>query len=225
MPIIARMLRKVPLGMSRPGWTGTGTVRPSGCRMMWWLPLIRVTSKPARSKAWPPWCRERRGLRTSGDVERQRQLWRHTNLFDEHRQGVMQVRDSLLGCGAVADRTDTGPQLSSRAPDAVFVLFQRVGHVNDPAHGLDCRRSPANRSHGRANGPPPSTGQRRRSGVSGPFDGQAEAWSAGPEFSDLSSHPQRRNSHDHRDSARPTRLAGFVIMGIWLFPRPFSHDH
>ena len=45
-PAIARMLRNVPLAMSRPGWTGTTTVRPSECRMTWWLPLILTTANP-----------------------------------------------------------------------------------------------------------------------------------------------------------------------------------
>jgi hypothetical protein len=51
MAMIARMLRSVPFGMSLPACTGTETARPSGCAMMWWLPLIRASAKPARSSA------------------------------------------------------------------------------------------------------------------------------------------------------------------------------
>jgi hypothetical protein len=50
-PVIARMLRSVPFGMSLPACTGTETVRPSACAMMWWLPLILAVVKPARSSA------------------------------------------------------------------------------------------------------------------------------------------------------------------------------
>jgi hypothetical protein len=49
MPIIARMFRKVPLAISRPAWTGTTTVRPSGWRITWWLPLILATGSFKRS--------------------------------------------------------------------------------------------------------------------------------------------------------------------------------
>ena len=42
---------QVPLAMSRPAWTGTTTVRPSGWRITRWLPLILTTVKPARSSA------------------------------------------------------------------------------------------------------------------------------------------------------------------------------
>ena len=64
MPMIARMFRRVPLAMSRPAWTGTTTVRPSGWRITRWLPLILATAKPARSS--PDHLRPRNGREGAG---------------------------------------------------------------------------------------------------------------------------------------------------------------
>jgi hypothetical protein len=43
--------RSVPFATSLPLCTGTVVPRPSGWRMMWWLPVTRATLNPARSKA------------------------------------------------------------------------------------------------------------------------------------------------------------------------------
>ena len=51
MPMMAKIFRRVPLAMSRPAWTGTTTVRPSGWRITRWLPLILTTVNPARPSA------------------------------------------------------------------------------------------------------------------------------------------------------------------------------
>ena len=51
MPMMAKTFRNVPFAMSRTACTGTATVRPSGWRITWWLPLTRTTSKPTRSSA------------------------------------------------------------------------------------------------------------------------------------------------------------------------------
>jgi hypothetical protein len=45
------MPRSVPFATSRLPCTGTVVPRPSGWRMMWWLPLTQATLKSWRSNA------------------------------------------------------------------------------------------------------------------------------------------------------------------------------
>ncbi len=114
--------------------------------MTWWLPLILVTVKPARSKArtsLTPGGQESR--KASGDVERQRQLLRCTNLLDERGQRATQILDRLFGAGAISHRTDTGPELSGRTPNTVFVLFDGVRHMNNAAHTASFSQTSAER--------------------------------------------------------------------------------
>ena len=63
------------------------------------------------------------------------------DLLAECGQRGPQVSNRLIWGGAITHRTDTWPELGGRTPYTVFILFHRVGHVNDAAHALDSRRS------------------------------------------------------------------------------------
>ncbi len=138
MPMIARMFRKVPLAISRPAWTGTTTVRPSGWRITRWLPLILTTVKPARSNAlttfapeWPG------GSRASGDVKGQRQLIRRADLGQQRFQRIPQIGNRGFRRRTITHRPDARAQLRGGAPDAVFVLFYDVRHMDYAGHNTD----------------------------------------------------------------------------------------
>lgn len=70
----------------------------------------------------------------SGNVECQRQLVRYPDFFDEQLHAGAQVGDRGLLRRPVAERGDTRTELSRGAPNAVFVLLDDVGHVNDTSH-------------------------------------------------------------------------------------------
>ena len=72
----------------------------------------------------------------SGNVEGQRQLVWYPHFFDEKLQARAQVGDCLFARRSVAERGYAGTQLGRGAPDAVFVLLDGVGHVNDASHGV-----------------------------------------------------------------------------------------
>jgi hypothetical protein len=64
------------------------------------------------------------------DIEGQGQLRRGTDLLDERGQRGPQVSNCLIRGGTITHRTDTRPELGGRTPYTVFILFDRVGHVN-----------------------------------------------------------------------------------------------
>jgi hypothetical protein len=70
----------------------------------------------------------------SGNVECQRHLVRYPHLFDEEFQAGAQVVESLIPRLPLAERGHTGPKLGRGTPDAVLVLLDDVGHVNDTSH-------------------------------------------------------------------------------------------
>ena len=72
----------------------------------------------------------------SGNVEGQRQLVWYPHFFDEKLQARAQVGDCLFARRSVTERGYAGTQLGRSAPDAVFVLLDGVGHVNDASHAV-----------------------------------------------------------------------------------------
>ena len=70
----------------------------------------------------------------SGDVERQSQLVGWPDYIDQSLKRGAQVGDRLLLRGAIADSSDARTKLGRGAPDAVLVLLDDVGHVNDTSH-------------------------------------------------------------------------------------------
>ena len=138
MPIIARMFRKVPLAISRPAWTGTTTVRPSGWRITWWLPLILATVNPARSSALTTFAPGMAGREpASGDVKSQRQLIRRAYFGEQGLQRVPQVGNRGFRRRTVANCADARAQLRGGTPDTILVLLDGVRHMDYTGHNAD----------------------------------------------------------------------------------------
>ena len=70
----------------------------------------------------------------SGNVECQRHLVRYPHLFNEELQAGAQVGECLVPGLSVAERGNARTELSRGTPDAVLVLLDDVGHVNDTSH-------------------------------------------------------------------------------------------
>jgi hypothetical protein len=73
----------------------------------------------------------------SGNVECQRHLVRYPYLFDEEFQTGTQVGERLVLSRSLTERSHTGAELGRSAPNAVLVLLDDVGHVNDTSHSFD----------------------------------------------------------------------------------------
>jgi hypothetical protein len=111
------------------------TVRPSGWRITRWLPLILTTVKPARSSALTTFAPAMAG-REPGIRRRQGSASAHpgADLGEPRFQRVPQIGNRSFRCHPVAYRTDARAQLRGGAPDAVFVLFDDIRHVDDAGH-------------------------------------------------------------------------------------------
>jgi hypothetical protein len=72
--------------------------------------------------------------RESGDVECQSQLVRWSDNIEQSLKRRAQVGDRRFLRRPVADSSDAWPKLGRGAPDAVLVLLDDVGHVNDTGH-------------------------------------------------------------------------------------------
>jgi hypothetical protein len=70
----------------------------------------------------------------SGYVECHSQLAGWPDHIEQRLKRGAQVSDSLFLCRPVANRTNTWPDQGRSAPDAVFVLLDGVGHVNESCH-------------------------------------------------------------------------------------------
>lgn len=84
----------------------------------------------------PSGHRERREREASGDVEGQRQFNRHAELGNQSGEGLPQVGDGFFRSLAFSVGSHTRTKLGVGTPNAVFVLFDCVGDVNDAAHGI-----------------------------------------------------------------------------------------
>jgi hypothetical protein len=72
----------------------------------------------------------------SGDVEGQRQLIRRTYLGEQDFERLAQVGDRGFLGRAIAGRADARAELGRGAPDAVLVLLDGVGHMNNARHEI-----------------------------------------------------------------------------------------
>jgi hypothetical protein len=77
----------------------------------------------------------------SGNVECQRHLVRYPHLFDEKFQAGAQIGERLVPGLSISERSYARAELGRGAPDAVLVLLDDVGHVNDTSHSIDFARS------------------------------------------------------------------------------------
>lgn len=75
----------------------------------------------------------------SGDVACKRQLVGWFDHIEQRIQCGTQVGDRLFLGSSVANRANTRTEHSGGAPDAVLVLLDRVGHVNDLGHAIQYR--------------------------------------------------------------------------------------
>ena len=75
----------------------------------------------------------------SGHVERQSHLVRWPDLFDQKFQSLTQVGKRSFLRRPVAKRGDARTKLRGAAPDAVLVLLDDVGHMNDTSHAIEYR--------------------------------------------------------------------------------------
>lgn len=73
----------------------------------------------------------------SGNVECQRHLVRYPHLFDEEFQASPQVGECFILSLSLAERGHTRTKLGGGTPNAVLVLIDDVGHVNDTSHNFD----------------------------------------------------------------------------------------
>jgi hypothetical protein len=73
----------------------------------------------------------------SGHVECQSHLVRWPDLFDQKFQPFAEIGKRGFLRRPVAERGDAGTELGSAAPDAVLVLLDDVGHVNDTSHEIE----------------------------------------------------------------------------------------
>jgi hypothetical protein len=70
----------------------------------------------------------------SGYAERQSQLIRWPDHLKQGLKRGAQVGDRFFWRRTIADRPDTRPELGRGAPNAVLILLDGVGHVNDTSH-------------------------------------------------------------------------------------------
>lgn len=70
----------------------------------------------------------------SGHVERHGHFVRWPDLFDQKFQSLSQVGKRSFLRRPVAERGDARTKLRGAAPDAVLVLLDDVGHMNDTSH-------------------------------------------------------------------------------------------
>jgi hypothetical protein len=77
----------------------------------------------------------------SGNVECQRHLVRYPHLFDEEFQSGTQVGECLILSRSLAERGHARAELGRSAPNAVLILIDDVGHVNDTSHAMSIARS------------------------------------------------------------------------------------
>ncbi len=70
----------------------------------------------------------------SGNVECQRHLVWYPNLFNKKFQAGAQVCESRFLGRPVAKRSHARPELGGGTPDAILILLDDVGHVNDTSH-------------------------------------------------------------------------------------------
>ena len=147
--MVDRMFRKVPLGMSRPAWTGTGTARPSGCEasrggcQRFARQRIRRFERPdyLRSRYDRDATRHKPGsYQKSGDVECQSQLVWWPDYIKQSFKRAAEVGDRLFLRRAIADRAYAGAELGRGAPNTVLILLDDVGHVNDTGHDIQYGR-------------------------------------------------------------------------------------
>jgi hypothetical protein len=75
----------------------------------------------------------------SGDVECQRHFVRYPHLFDEELQAGAQVGECLIPSRSLAERGHSRAKLGRSAPNAVLILIDDVGHVNDTSHAIEYR--------------------------------------------------------------------------------------
>jgi hypothetical protein len=61
------------------------------------------------------------------------------NLIEQDLQGGSQVSDRGFLRRPVAERTYPRAELGRGTPDAVLILFNDVGHVNDTSHATNYR--------------------------------------------------------------------------------------
>ena len=111
--------------------------RPSGWRIMRWLPEILATSNPALSIARTAWSPRNAGT-ASGDLDGHRQLVRDAELGDQPSQCLAKISDRGIGGVSLAVRADAGPQLRMGTPHAVFVLLDRVQDMHGSGHRASC---------------------------------------------------------------------------------------
>jgi hypothetical protein len=72
----------------------------------------------------------------SGNVECQRHLVRYPYLFDEELQTGAQIGKCFVLGLTVAEHGHARTKLGRGAPNAVLILLNDVGHVNDTSHAL-----------------------------------------------------------------------------------------
>jgi hypothetical protein len=73
----------------------------------------------------------------SGHVECQSHLVRWPDLFDQEFQPLTQIGKRSFLRRPVSERSDARTELGGATPDAVLVLLDDVGHVNDTSHDTD----------------------------------------------------------------------------------------
>jgi hypothetical protein len=73
----------------------------------------------------------------SGDVECYSQLVGWLNYIKESYESVAEVGDRLFLGRPFANRADARAKDAGGAPDAVLILLDGVGHVNDTSHSID----------------------------------------------------------------------------------------
>ena len=75
----------------------------------------------------------------SGHVERQSHLVRRPDFFDQKFQSLTQIGKRSFLRRAVTERGDARTKLRGAAPNAVLVLLDDIGHMNDTSHGIEYR--------------------------------------------------------------------------------------
>jgi hypothetical protein len=75
----------------------------------------------------------------SGDVECQRQFVRWPDLIEQNFQSCPKVSDGGFFRRPIAECGHARTNLGRGAPDAVLVLLDDVGHVNDTSHAIEYR--------------------------------------------------------------------------------------
>ena len=73
----------------------------------------------------------------SGHVECQSHLVWWSDLFEQKLKSLAQVGKRSFLRRPVAERGDTRTKLGGATPDAVLVLLDDVGHVNDTSHSIE----------------------------------------------------------------------------------------